>query len=65
MKFNKAFECIHIISKNIEFDHSILNFLSFIKDELKENLDNSKNIHKFEELFRNILEGFNKNPSVS
>lgn len=65
MKFNKAFECVHIISKLLDFENSIIHFLSFIKKELEENLTEQKNHVKFEELFRNILEGLNKNESIN
>lgn len=42
----------------------MIGFLSFIRQLLLENLDGSKNLGKFEELFNFVLEGFVKNESV-
>jgi hypothetical protein len=65
MKKNKAYESFHLICKVLNFENSIIEFIKFIEDSLKENLDSEKNASRFEELFHHVLEGFGKNNSVT
>ena len=46
-KKSKAFECMHILAKSINFDSSIIQFLGFLKKEIVENMDCSKNVYRF------------------
>ncbi|KAL4488796.1 hypothetical protein ABPG72_016449 [Tetrahymena utriculariae] len=62
-KKNKANATFQLFAKNLDF-RNVINFLAFIRQQLVENLDGSKNLGKFEELFNFILEGFAKNESV-
>lgn len=55
---------MHILAKSINFDSSIIQFLGFLKKEIVENMDCSKNVYRFQQLFHNIIEGFNKNKSI-
>ena len=55
---------MHILAKYINFDGSIITFLGFLKKEIVENMDCSKNVYRFQQLFHNIIEGFNKNKSI-
>ncbi|EGR29804.1 hypothetical protein IMG5_148320 [Ichthyophthirius multifiliis] len=62
-KKNKANDTFQLLAKWCDF-RNIIGFISFIREQLIQNLDGAKNQGKFDQIFNYILDGFSKNPSM-